>query len=159
MFSRTMMLTTMGIAGTVGSLAWAGGEAPDALQGRWTAVRAERDARTAADVVGHRLFIDGHRFRIEENGVTIYEGTLEFDTAASPWTIDFKHTGSSLDGRTWRGICRLDGETLTICDNAADPRKDRPASFATGPDSGASWWSSSVPASEAHSNFLFAPVR
>jgi uncharacterized protein (TIGR03067 family) len=136
MFSRTMMPTTVGIAGTAGSMAWAGGEAPGALQGRWIAVRAERDARTAAEIVGRFLVIDGSHFCIEENGATIYEGTLEFDTDASPWVIDFKHTGGSLDGRTWRGIFQFDGETLTICDNAADLRKARPASFVTGLDSG-----------------------
>jgi hypothetical protein len=35
------------------------------LQGTWTATKAERDGKPAADVVGHRLFFSGDRFEIQ----------------------------------------------------------------------------------------------
>jgi uncharacterized protein (TIGR03067 family) len=56
--------------------------------------------------------------------------------SASPGAIDFKHTAHSSRGKTWRGIYKIDGDTLTICDNAAELQKSRPTSFATEPDSG-----------------------
>jgi uncharacterized protein (TIGR03067 family) len=137
MFSRMMMLAAVGIAGiAVGTQEVAGAKDPGTLQGKWTAVRAERDAREAADIVGHLLLVDGDRFSIQEKGMTIYEGTLGLDTSAGPGAIDFKHTGDSSGGKTWRGIYRIDGDTLTICDNAGDLQQGRPTSFDTQPNSG-----------------------
>jgi uncharacterized protein (TIGR03067 family) len=131
------MLATVGIAGiAAGSQDVASAKDPGKLRGKWTAVRAEQDAREAADIVGHLLLIEGDKFSVQEKEVTIYEGTLGLDKSASPSAIDFKHTGHSSRGKTWRGIYRIDGDTLTICDNAGDPQKSRPTSFATTPNSG-----------------------
>jgi uncharacterized protein (TIGR03067 family) len=137
MLPRTLMLATAGIAAiAAGSRELASAKDLGQLEGKWTAVRAERDGREAADIVGHLLLIDGGGFRIQEKGATIYEGTLGLDLSASPSAIDFKHTGHSSGGKTWRGIYRIDGETLTICDNAGDLQKGRPTSFDTRPNSG-----------------------
>jgi uncharacterized protein (TIGR03067 family) len=131
------MLAAAGIVGmALGSRGVAGEQDPARLEGGWTAVRAERDAREAAEIVGHLLRFEGHTFSIREKGVTIYEGTFGVDSSASPRAIDFKHTGESSRGKTWRGIYRIDGDTLTICDNAAGVRKSRPTSFDTKPNSG-----------------------
>jgi hypothetical protein len=35
----------------------------------------------------------------------------------------------SLNGKAWKGIYALEGETLTICDNAPNLDKGRPAAF------------------------------
>jgi len=35
----------------------------------------------------------------------------------------------TLKGKTWKGIYALDGDTLTICDNALNLDKGRPAAF------------------------------
>ena len=43
----------------------------------------------------------------------------------------------SLAGTTWLGIYRRDGETLQVCDNAADPARPRPTGFDAKPGSGA----------------------
>jgi uncharacterized protein (TIGR03067 family) len=137
MLPRTLMLATAGIVAiAAGSREVASAEDLGQLKGKWTAVRAERDGREAADIVGHLLLIDGGEFRIQERGATIYEGTLGLDLSASPSAIDFKHAGPSSRGKTWRGIYRIDGETLTICDNAGDLQKGRPTSFGTRPNSG-----------------------
>jgi uncharacterized protein (TIGR03067 family) len=106
------------------------------LQGKWTAVKAEQDGREAVAIVGHRLQFEGDAFSIQEKGVTIYEGTFNVDASASHDAIDFKHTGDASRGKTWRGIYKFDGDTLTICDNAGDVQKSRPASFETKPTSG-----------------------
>jgi uncharacterized protein (TIGR03067 family) len=136
MLSRTLMLATLGMAGiAVGSQEVAAAKDLE-LQGKWTAVSAEQDGREAVDIVGHELLIEDGNFSIKEKGATIYEGTLRLDTSASPSAVDFKHTGHPSSGTTWRGIYRIDGDTLTICDNAGDLERSRPTSFDTKPNTG-----------------------
>lgn len=135
MFFESLMLATVGMTGIAVGLQEVASEKDLELQGKWTAVRAEQDGREAADIVGHQLLIENGIFRIKEKGATIYEGTLRLDVSASPSAIDFKHTGHSPSGKTC-GIYRIDGDTLTICDNAGDMEKSRPTSFDTKPHSG-----------------------
>ncbi len=137
MFDSCLMFATLGFAGLAAAVPRAmSANATDSLQGTWTAVGAERDGREAADVIGHVVVFNGTTFSIQEKGATIYEGTFTADASTEPWTIDFKHTGRSLAGKTWLGVYRLDGEMLTICDNAGDVQNSRPAGFRTKPGSG-----------------------
>lgn len=105
-------------------------EAHKKLHGTWMATRAERDGKAADDVVGHRLSFTGRRFQIKSrDGKPLYAGTVRVDPSAKPAAIDFAHTQGGLKGRAWKGIYTLDGDTLTICDNAPNPDKGRPAEF------------------------------
>jgi uncharacterized protein (TIGR03067 family) len=108
-----------------------------ALAGVWTAVAAERDGGPAADVVGHVLSFEGDAFAIVgRDGALLYGGTFAVDAAASPPTIDFVNVEGEAAGQTWEGIWRLDGATLTIADDAPDPARARPATFAAPAGSG-----------------------
>jgi uncharacterized protein (TIGR03067 family) len=108
-----------------------------ALAGNWVATKAETSGVPSPGVVGHRLSLTGDRFEIRSrDGKTVYAGTVRTDANAKPAAIDFLHTLGALNGKTWKGIYVLDGETLTICDNAADLTKSRPAAFETGSGSG-----------------------
>jgi uncharacterized protein (TIGR03067 family) len=51
------------------------------------------------------------------------------DPNAKPAAIDFEHMEGALKGNAWQGIYALDGDTLTICDNAPNLNKGRPAAF------------------------------
>jgi uncharacterized protein (TIGR03067 family) len=105
-------------------------EAQKKLQGSWTAIKAERDGKSADDVVGNRLSFTGNRFRIQsKNGKLLYAGSVRVDPNAKPAAIDFEHTEANLKGKAWKGIYALDGDTLTICDNAPNLDKDRPTVF------------------------------
>lgn len=105
-------------------------DAQKKLQGTWTATRAERDGKAAADVVGHRLSFTGNRFQIQsEDGKPLYAGTVRVDPSTQPAAIDFAHTEGTLKGQAWQGIYALDGDTLTVCDNAPNLDKGRPAAF------------------------------
>jgi uncharacterized protein (TIGR03067 family) len=98
--------------------------------GTWTATQAERDGRAADDVVGNRLSFAGNRFQIQsKDSKLLFAGTFRVDPSAKLAAIDFEHTGGPLEGKLWKGIYSLDGDTLTICDNAANLQKDRPAAF------------------------------
>ena len=100
------------------------------LQGTWTATKGERDGTAAHDVVGHQLSLTGNRFQIQsEDGKPLYVGTVRVDPSAKPAAIDFEHTEGSLKGKAWQGIYALDGDTLTVCDNAPNLDKGRPAAF------------------------------
>ena len=104
--------------------------APKGLQGTWSATKAVRNGKAAADIIGHRLSFTGNRFQVRsKDGKTLYEGTFRVDARTKPAAIDFEHTQGALKGKTWKGIYVLDGDTLTTCDNAPDPDKSRPAAF------------------------------
>ena len=112
-------------------------DAQQKLQGTWTAIKAERDGKAADDVVGHRLSFTGNRFQIlSKDGKPLYAGTVRVNLSAKPWAIDFEHTEEALKGKTWKGIYVLDGDTLTICDNAPNLDESRPVSFETKSGSG-----------------------
>jgi uncharacterized protein (TIGR03067 family) len=105
-------------------------DAQKKLQGTWTATQAARDGKAADDVVGHRLSLTGNRFQIQsEDGKPLYAGTVRVDPSATPAAIDFEHTDGALKGQAWQGIYALDGDTLTVCDNAPNLDKGRPAAF------------------------------
>jgi uncharacterized protein (TIGR03067 family) len=96
------------------------------LQGRWTATKAERDGKAADDVVGHRLSFTGSRFEIRSmDDKVVFAGTFRVSGKA----IDFVHRQGELKGKTWKGIYALSGDGLTVCDNAPDMKKRRPASL------------------------------
>jgi uncharacterized protein (TIGR03067 family) len=103
---------------------------PKGLQGSWNATKAVRDGKPARDVVGHRLSITGPRFQIQsKDGTPLFAGTVRVDPKAKPAAIDFEHADGALAGKSWKGIYRLAGDTLTVCDNAPDVEKERPTAF------------------------------
>ena len=105
-------------------------EAQKKLLGAWAATRAQRDGEAVNDVVGHRLTFTGNRFQIQsQDGKPLYAGTVRINPSASPSAIDFQHTDGELKGKAWKGIYALDGDRLTICDNAANLDKGRPTAF------------------------------
>jgi uncharacterized protein (TIGR03067 family) len=79
--------------------------------------------------VGHQLSFTGNRFEIRsKDGKTLYAGPVRIDAGAKPAAIDFENTEKDLKGM-WKGIYALKGDTLSICDNAPNMGKDRPATF------------------------------
>jgi uncharacterized protein (TIGR03067 family) len=124
-------------AGLVPAFAQPAEEAQKQLQGTWTATKAERDGKAAEDVVGHRLSFTGTRFQIRSrDGKPLYAGTFRVDPGTKPAAIDFEQTEGALKGKVWKGIYALDGDTLTMCDNAPNLNKGRPAAFEAKPGSG-----------------------
>ena len=116
--------------GLVPAFAQPAEEAQKKLQGTWTATKAERAGKAADDVVGHRLFFTGNRFQIQsKDGKPLYAGAVRMNPNAKPATIDFEHKEGVLKGKVWQGIYALDGDSLTICDNAPDLEKGRPGAF------------------------------
>jgi len=107
------------------------------LDGTWRAVAAERDGKSATDVIGHKLTFAGGKFTITRgrDGKTLYAGTYKTDPAKRPAQIDFDNTNAGPKGN-WKGIYELDGAALKTCDNAPDTAKPRPTTFAAPAGSG-----------------------
>ena len=106
------------------------------LVGTWIALQAQRDGAPDPDALGHRLTFAANRFTIEAKGKLLYAGTYTLDPAAEPARIDFRHDEGEVKGAVWEGIYRLEGEGLVICDDAFDPKRERPTQFTTSPSSG-----------------------
>jgi uncharacterized protein (TIGR03067 family) len=107
------------------------------LAGTWTAAKAERDGAPAPELVGHRLVFEADRYSIAgADGKPLYAGTYRVDASADPPSIDFFGKTSEGADATWEGIYRLDGDSLTIVDDAPDPAKGRPAELAAPAGSG-----------------------
>jgi uncharacterized protein (TIGR03067 family) len=107
------------------------------LEGTWIATKAERNGKSAEDVIGHRLSFTDNRFQINsKEGTLLYAGTIRLDPSANPAAIDFEHTDGLAKGKTWKGIYALDGRTLTICDNAQNIDASRPTAFEAKSESG-----------------------
>lgn len=104
------------------------------LDGTWRAVAAERDGKSATDVIGHRLTFTGAKFTITRDGKTLYAGTYKTDSAR-PARIDFDNTDAG-PKENWKGIYDLDGAALKTCDNAPDTATARPTTFAAPAGSG-----------------------
>jgi uncharacterized protein (TIGR03067 family) len=109
---------------------------PAAIDGTWMAVSAERNGKPTDELNGNRLTFAGSTFVIERGGATLYRGTFTIDPARSPAHIDFHHTEGVLKAATWRGVYAMQGDTLTVADNAPDMGKARPAAFAAPANSG-----------------------
>ena len=109
----------------------AGAQGQHSLQGTWQVLAAQRNARIASDLQNHRLTFSGDRFAIRSQGKTIYEGRYTIDPSQKPATIDFTHTAGKAKGQSWLGIYEVTGDTLRVCDNAADVAKPRPTAFAS----------------------------
>ena len=117
-------------SGTALVLAQPAEQAQKQLVGTWIATKAERDGKAADDVVGHRLSFTGNRFQIQsKDGKPLFAGTVHVDPSAKPAAIDFEHAEGVVKGKTWKGIYGLDGDTLTICDNAPKLDEPRPTAF------------------------------
>ena len=132
---RTALILVLALS-TAGLATDARAQPPGKLDGAWTVVSAERDGKPADELKGHRLTFAGDTFVIERDGKMLYKGTFKADPAKKPAQIDFRNTQGEAKGQAWRGIYRLEGETLTIVDNAPDTKKPRPTQLTTKPDSG-----------------------
>lgn len=101
------------------------------IEGTWRATDATLAGAPALQIVGGRLSFMGDRFQITKGGEVRYGGTYRTDSAAAPPKIDLdQHETETLAG-VWLGIYELalDGNQLTIIDNAPDRTRPRPESF------------------------------
>lgn len=107
----------------------AAAQAAGPLDGSWQAVAARRGPVDAPDLVGHVISFKGDRFTIGKDGNTLFGGPFTVDAEVAPPRIELRQEeGAGMRG-TWLGIWRVDGDRLTICDNAPDMSLPAPADW------------------------------
>jgi hypothetical protein len=89
-------------------MAQAGSASPPAAWRCWR--------RCAGPRAGGGAESDQGLFRLFDD--SIGTGTVRANPSAKPWAIDFEHTEEAIKGEDLEGHLYLDGDTLTICDNA-----------------------------------------
>jgi RNA polymerase sigma factor (sigma-70 family) len=108
-------------------------EDKEKIQGTWQAVKMESEGREATEdeVKKGKFVIKGDKLTtVRPDGFTS-ESDITIDPAQRPKTIDLvPQTGPDTEkGKTFRGIYKLDGDTLILCMNG--PEMERPKEFKT----------------------------
>lgn len=104
-------------------------EAQTTLAGDWVAVDATIAGKPDRALVGHRLRFKDDRFQITRDDKLLFGGRFETDSRSKPPAITFHQSETQTLSGIWRGIYELDGDSLTICDNAYDMTQPRPKRF------------------------------
>ncbi len=106
----------------------------DKLQGFWILVSREFEGMKTQSPkeVGFKVTFHGNKVTVEQQGMTFPLGTFELDPKLEPKSYDRK----LLNGKTGKGIYKLDGHELKIC--LAAPGDNRPTEFSTKPGDGRS---------------------
>jgi len=121
----------VGIAALMLALATVCGtsEAQTTLAGDWVSVDEALAGKADPVLTGHHLRFKEGRFRITKDDRLLFGGRFETDTGSKPPTITFHQTETPTLNGVWHGIYELDGDSLTICDNAYDMTRPRPKAF------------------------------
>lgn len=108
----------------------------DAIQGTWTMVSFEVNGESVPENV-----IETGRLEIKKDVYTPKLGeqtqwfTIVLSAEKDPKTFELTARNGANSGGLFKGIYKLDGETLTMC-RALTEQDPRPTEFATGAESG-----------------------
>lgn len=104
------------------------------LQGTWQFVtwEAQGVAKPAEEVAEYTAVLKGDLWTVSKGDKIAAQVIFRVDPTKSPKTMDFIDVKRA---RNMRGIYSLEGDTLRFCDRDVE-KGDRPAKFATTPDSG-----------------------
>ncbi len=105
------------------------------LQGTWRLVRELEDGKEmpAEQAKKIRLIFDREgKWRVEDGGKVVGQGTAKIDPTKKPKTIDYTFGGEA-KGTKFIAIYELDGDTFKHCGVL---KGDRPARFESPPGSG-----------------------
>ncbi len=97
------------------------------FQGTWMITSSEQDGRADPSVKDARVIISADEFTTKVADRPLRHGTIKFDPAKQPKTIDLTYTDGPQKGQSSFGIYHLDGDSWVLAFSV--PGKPRPASF------------------------------
>lgn len=103
------------------------------LQGEWIVVSISEDGKPEpeAEIKKYNVSVKADKMIVRgDGGERIL--TMKIDPAKTPIELDVTVTEGKNDVTEVRAICKLDGDTFTLC--GTDKPKDRPKEFAGGKD-------------------------
>lgn len=104
----------------------------DRLQGAWTVIGAERNGQPLADkdFAGDVITFDKAEMILDRKGSLRQFYKVKIDASAQPKRIDLVGVTGTDEGKTLRGVYRIEGDRLTLCAGLIE----RPTEFRTTPD-------------------------
>ncbi len=96
------------------------------LQGNWLKVRSIPPGNGEGDGT---LVVVGQHMRYSLSGNVVGEYAFTIDARKKPRVFDFKGTGGVVVGPSYRGIYRLEKDTLTISYVMTSNERERPGDF------------------------------
>jgi RNA polymerase sigma factor (sigma-70 family) len=109
------------------------GEDREKIQGTWKMVKAEVQGREATDdeIKKGKMIIKGGKLTSVKPDGSSTESKITLDPTQTPKTIDLvpQEGPDTEKGKTFPGIYKLDGDTLTLC--MTGPDMERPKEFKT----------------------------
>lgn len=112
----------------------AGAEQPHSLKGKWKVVSADREGKPIKQYIGVVVAFEDDRYTAQLPNGDKGEADVKLDTAKKPWTIDMTPHYGPNDGKLFKGICKIEGDTMTLC--RGDAEKERPTEFSSKPGTG-----------------------
>lgn len=105
------------------------------FQGTWKIASVIVDGREVEDtqIKGAKLAVEGDGYTATLGEQTL-KVRLKLDPARTPKAVDMTYRDDSTENRTFKGIYKLEGNTLTIC-RPTRPEGQRPTEFAAPADS------------------------
>lgn len=106
------------------------------LQGTYTIAAMEVDGKLVSEerLKGTTLTIKGDRYILKVKEQT-FETVLRLNPTKDPKEVDMVFVDGANKDKVGKGIYKIEGDTFKLC-RALQPERDRPAEFATWPDSG-----------------------
>jgi uncharacterized protein (TIGR03067 family) len=74
--------------------------------------------------------IDGDRMKYSQDGrAVLYEYAITLNVRKKPRVFDSRGVGGMARGHVYRGVYRMEGDTLLLCSRLGDAESGRPRSF------------------------------
>jgi uncharacterized protein (TIGR03067 family) len=100
-------------------------EDKEKLQGEWRLVSREQNGESETIETRAKFKFEGDNIHSSHPP---YDGSFSVDSSKKPKTIDITIKDGRVDGKVWKGLYELDGDTLKICFGSIE-MPDRPAEF------------------------------